>query len=131
MLSWTLDPGRRDRHGIALAVSGVNDCAYCRSAHYYAAATFCHMLASEIARCARGRSSNDKRQAAVSFAKKVTETRGKVADADLAAVRQAGHTDSQIIETVSLSAQFLPTNFINNVARTDLGFPAPPAAEIG
>ncbi|MFC7641755.1 hypothetical protein ACFQX6_12755 [Streptosporangium lutulentum] len=61
----------------------------------------------------------------------MTETRGKVADADLAAVRQASHTDSQIIETVSLSAQFLPTNFINNVARTDLGFPAPPAAEIG
>jgi uncharacterized peroxidase-related enzyme len=128
-LSWTLEA--KTRHGIALAVSEVNDCDYCRSAHSYAASTFCHMPPNEIALCAHGRSGNDKRHAAVSFATKVTQTRGNVNDADLAAVREAGYTDPQIIEIVSLSAQFLLTNLINNVAQTDIDFPAPQTAEIG
>jgi alkylhydroperoxidase family enzyme len=79
--------------------------------------------AAEIA-LARERSSSDpQRAAAAQFAKQVTETRGKVTDADLASVRDAGYTDPQIIEIVALSVQFLLTNFINNVADTENDFP--------
>jgi hypothetical protein len=46
----------------------------------------------------------------------VTETRGKVTDADLAAVCDAGYADPKIVEVIALSVQFLLTNFINNVA---------------
>lgn len=52
-----------------------------------------------------------------------------MADADLAAVREAGLADPQIIEIVALSAQFLLTNFMNNVADTDIDFPAVSPAE--
>jgi hypothetical protein len=46
----------------------------------------------------------------------VIETRGRVSDADLAAVKNAGYTDSQVVEIVASGAQFLMTNFLNNVA---------------
>jgi alkylhydroperoxidase family enzyme len=67
----------------------------------------------------QGRSGDFKRAAAVHFAQQVTETRGKVSDADLREVRDAGFSDAQILEIVALSVQFLLTNFINNVAETD------------
>jgi alkylhydroperoxidase family enzyme len=38
-------------------------------------------------------------------------------------MRDAGFTDGQIIEVVALSALFLMTNFMNNVADTELDFP--------
>jgi alkylhydroperoxidase family enzyme len=61
----------------------------------------------------------------VHFAKKVTETRGKVMGSDLQAVRDAGWTDAQIIEIIARAGQFLCTNFINNVFQTEIDFPAP------
>ena len=56
-----------------------------------------------------------KRDAAVQFARKVSETRGKVSDADLKAVRDAGHTDANVMEIVALVAQYSLTNSLNNV----------------
>ena len=50
-------------------------------------------------------------------------TRGKVADSDLDAVRAAGYTDANIVEIIALSAQFMLTNFINNVFDTEIDFP--------
>jgi len=54
--------------------------------------------ADELELFQQGRASDPKRSAAVAFAKKVIETHGKVSDADLEAVRQAGYIDSQILE---------------------------------
>ena len=88
------------------------------------------MPLEEIALAREGRSNDPRREAATRFAKRVTETRGEVTDADLAAVCEAGFTDPQIVEIVALSAQFLLTNFINNVADIDIDFPvAEPAAQ--
>ena len=76
------------------------------------------MPADEIELNREGRSSDPKRQAAVAFAKALIETRGKVSDAQFAAVRDAGWTDANIVEMIALTAQFLLTNFMNN-AGTD------------
>jgi hypothetical protein len=70
-----------------------------------------------------GRSSDPKRQAAVAFAKALIETRGKVSDAQFAAVRDAGWTDGNIVEMIALTAQFLLTNFMNNAVQTPIDFP--------
>ena len=120
-LAKTLDAKTRD--GIALAVTAVNGCAYCNAAHSYVASTMAKISEEEIALNREGRSSDPKRQAAIAFAKKVTETRGKVDEADFKAVKDAGYSDTQILEIVGLSAQFLMTNFINNVFDTDIDFP--------
>jgi uncharacterized peroxidase-related enzyme len=120
-LQKTLDAGMRER--IAMAVSEVNGCEYCIRAHGYIGMRFAKLGLDELELNRHGKSSDSKAEAAVSFAKKVTETRGKVSDEDLAAVRAAGWTDVQIIEIIALGVQFLYTNFINNVFQTEMDFP--------
>jgi len=120
-LSKALDARTRER--IALAVSQVNGCHYCLSAYTYVAQHFHKLPPEEIARNRRGGSSDPKADAAVRFATRVTATRGKVSGADLAAVRAAGYGDAQIIEIVAVAVYYLFTNFINNVAETDIDFP--------
>jgi uncharacterized peroxidase-related enzyme len=112
----------KTRHGIALAVTEVNGCGYCKAAHSYYATGLGKLSDNEVALNIDGRSEDSKRSAAIAFAKKVTELRGKVSDGDLAEVRAAGYTDPQILEIVGLAVQFLLTNFINNVAQTDSEF---------
>jgi uncharacterized peroxidase-related enzyme len=112
----------KTRHGIALAVTEVNGCGYCKAAHSYYATSLGKLSDNEVALNIDGRSEDAKRSAAIAFAKKVTELRGKVSDGDLAEVRAAGYTDPQILEIVGLAVQFLLTNFINNVAQTDSEF---------
>src|SRR5262249_50412416 len=120
-LAKTLDVKTRD--SIALAVSQVNSCHYCLSAHTFVATNVAKLSPQEIARNRQGTSEDVKKDAAVKFAKKVMETRGKVSEEDLAAVRQAGFTDANVVEIIALSAQFMLTNFINNVFDTPIDFP--------
>ena len=126
-LSKALDVKTRER--IALAVAQVNGCDYCLSAHTYLGLNLAKLDGAEIAMNRRGASSDPKAHAAVRFAATVAETRGKVTDVDLQAVRMAGFSDAQIVEIVSLVAENVLTNFINNVARTDIDFPVVLAAE--
>jgi uncharacterized peroxidase-related enzyme len=115
-LAKTLDVKTRD--GIALAVSEADGCDYC-----LAAGNLAKIPADEIELNRVGRSSDPKRQAAVAFAKELIETRGKVSDAQFAAVRDVGWTDGNIVEMIALTAQFLLTNFMNNAVQTPIDFP--------
>jgi uncharacterized peroxidase-related enzyme len=118
-LAKTLDVKTRD--GIALAVSEADGCNYCLAAHSFIAGNLGKIPADEIELNREGRST--KRQAAVAFAKALIETRGKVSDAQFAAVRDAGWTDANIVEMIALTAQFLLTNFMNNAVQTPIDFP--------
>lgn len=120
-LGKTLDV--KTRESIALAVSQANGCDYCLAAHAYVAGTFARMSAAEIALNRAGRSEEPRRAAAAAFAQRVIETRGQVTDEDLAEVRAAGYSDANIVEIVAATAQFLMTNFLNNVAKTVVDFP--------
>jgi len=120
-LAKTLDAKLRD--GIALAVSQVNGCQYCLSAHSYVASTLANIDDEEIQLNRVGRSGTPKTAAVVAFAKTLMETHGKVSDDDLHAVRAAGFTDANIVEIIALSAQFLLTNFVNNAFDTEIDFP--------
>jgi alkylhydroperoxidase family enzyme len=80
--------------------------------------------ADEIILARKGHASDPKRDAAVQFARKVIETRGKVSDADLKAVRDAGYTDANVVEIVALVAMYSLTNFLNNVFDPEKDFPA-------
>ena len=52
-----------------------------------------------------------------------------LAQLDLAEVRAAGYEDAQIVEIVALVAENCFTNFLNEVAKTDIDFPVVLAAE--
>jgi uncharacterized peroxidase-related enzyme len=123
-LAKTLDI--KTRNTIALAVSEMSGCGYGIAAHSYVATNLARMSPQEITLNRQGGSHDAKRAAAASFAQHLMKAYGKVSDADLRAVRDAGYSDAQIIEMVALSAQFVLTDLINHVAQTNIDFPAIP-----
>ena len=125
-LAKTLDVKTRER--IAIAVAQVNGCDYCLSAHSYIGLNLAKLGADEIALNRKGSSSDAKAAAALRFAVKVAEARGKIDGAELDAVRAAGFTEPQILEIVAVVAENFLTNLFNNVAETDIDFPVVRAA---
>jgi uncharacterized peroxidase-related enzyme len=121
----------KTRDGIALAVSEADGCDYCLAAHSFTAGNQAKIPADEIELSREGRSNDPKRRAAVAFAKAFIETRGKVSDAQFAAVRDTGWTDANIVEMIALTTQFLLTNFMNNAVQTPIDFPKVSPAKAG
>lgn len=121
-LGKTLDLQTRER--IALAVAAVNGCEYCNAAHSFTGYTFAKLSKEEVELARQGTSADPHAAAAATFARKVAEVRGKVTADDLAAIRDAGFSDGQIVEIVAVVAENFFTNLINNVAETEVDFPA-------
>ena len=111
------------RERIALAVAQINDCGYCLSAHSYLGKNAAKLSDAEIAANRHGGSLDAQADAAVRFAAKVARERGHVSDADVQAVRMAGYDDAQIVEIVQHVALNTWTNYINEVAKTEIDFP--------
>ena len=126
-LGRTLDAKTRER--IALAIAEANGCDYCLSAHAYLGLNLAKIDDAEIALNRAGHSGDAKADAAIVFARKVLEARGRVSDAEIAAVRLAGFSEPQVIEIVATVALNVLTNYINNVAETDIDFPVVRAAQ--
>ncbi|WP_263416362.1 carboxymuconolactone decarboxylase family protein [Terriglobus albidus] len=126
-LSKALDVKTRD--SIGLTVSELNGCNYCLTVHSFTAQHMARLSADEIILARKGHASDPKRDAAIQFAHKVIETRGKVSDADLKAVRDAGYTDANVMEIIALVAMYSLTNFFNNVFDPERDFP--PVAPAG
>jgi uncharacterized peroxidase-related enzyme len=127
-LTKSLDVKTRER--IALAVAQVNGCSYCLSAHTYLGLNLAKISPEEIALNRNGSSSDPKADGAVHFAAKVAQTRGHVSDEDLATVRKAGYSDAQVLEIIALVVENFFTNFVNEVARTDIDFPVVQANDL-
>jgi len=108
---------------IALAVAQINGCNYCLSAHSLLGKSLAKLSDAEIAANRHGGSLDPKADAAVRFAAKVVRDRGHVSDADVQAVRMAGYDDAQIVEIVQHVALNTWTNYLNEVAKTEIDFP--------
>jgi uncharacterized peroxidase-related enzyme len=111
------------RERIALAVAEINGCGYCLSAHSYIAKNLAKLDEGEIAANRRASSRDAKAEAALRFAARVVEARGHVTDADIAMVKGAGYDDAEVVEIVAHVALNTLTNYVNEVARTDIDFP--------
>jgi uncharacterized peroxidase-related enzyme len=126
-LSKTLDV--RTRECIAIAVAEVNGCDYCLSAHTYLGLNLAKITPEDAALARKGSSTDAKAGAAIRFAVWVARTRGGVSDADIAAAKEAGYNEAQIVEIVALVVENVFTNFLNRVAQTDIDFPGLQTAE--
>lgn len=111
------------RERIALATAEYNGCDYCLSAHTYLGVNVAKLGGDEIAAARDAHSSDAKADAALRFARRVAETHGQVSDAELATLRAAGFDDAEVIEIVVNVALNVLTNYVNNVAQTDIDFP--------
>jgi uncharacterized peroxidase-related enzyme len=111
------------RERIALTIAEFNGCDYCLSAHSYLAANVAKISGSEIDAARDGSSEDARTAAALHFARRVAEARGRVSDADLAAMRTADFDEASLVEIVLNVALNVLTNYVNNVAATDIDFP--------
>ena len=111
------------RQSISLAVSEADQCNYCLAAHSVLGGK-AGLSESDLLDARHGLSSDPKINAALVFARRVVEERGHVGDADLDEVRRAGYSDGQIAEIVANVALTTFTNYFNQVAGTELDFPA-------
>ena len=112
----------RTRARLALVVAEQNGCDYCLSAHT-ALGKLARLDDAEMAANRDAASSDPAAAAALRFAAQVVRQRGRVSDADLAAVRAAGHDDAAIVEIVLHVALNTLTNYVNTVAGTEVDFP--------
>lgn len=107
---------------VAVAVAQSNGCQYCLSAHT-AIGGMHGVSAANLASARDGRSDDTQAQAAISLALEIVRTKGRVSDATLAAARAAGFTDGDIVEVVGHVALNIFTNYLNNLADTEVDFP--------
>lgn len=110
------------REQLALVTAGANNCDYCASAHTVLG-EMQKIDKAELAQNLAGKSSDAKTQSALTFARKVIDTHGQISDSDLSAIKSAGFTDGEIIEIVAVVSENIFTNYINNIAHTDIDFP--------
>lgn len=116
----TLDPQTRER--IALAVAEQNACQYCVSAHT-AIGRKAGLDSNEILANRQGRSADAKAEAALTFARALVEHTGQVSKAEFDAVRDAGHSDAEIIEIITHVAMNIFTNLLGKSTQVDIDFP--------
>ena len=119
--SGTLPVATQER--IALAVAEANGCTYCLSAHTYLGKHVAKLDDAELAANRAGTSNDPKAAAAVRFAVKVVHERGHVQESDVRALKAAGYDDAQVVEIVQHVALNTWTNYVNEVAKTDVDFP--------
>jgi uncharacterized peroxidase-related enzyme len=125
-LNGALSKGRLDartRERIALTVAELNGCDYCLSAHTYLGKNVAKLDDAELAANREAGSSDKKADAALKFAGRVVRERGQVTDADVAAVKAAGFDDAEVLEIVLHVALNTLTNYVNEVAKTEIDFP--------
>ncbi len=116
--------GAKTGERIALAIAEVNACSYCLAAHSYLGKNVAKLDDAEIAANRSGTSNDPKADAAVRFAVSVALERGHVSDAAVRAVKNAGYSDAEVMEIVVHVALNTLTNYVNEVAQTEIDFPA-------
>jgi len=112
----------RQREIVALAIGQANECQYCLSAHTMMGQG-AGLSPEGIRKAREGKAETDADNAVAAFARRVVETRGQVADTDIAAARSAGLDDARIVEVIAQVALNVLTNYTNNVALTEIDFP--------
>ena len=118
----------QQREVVAIAVAEANGCGYCLAAHC-TIGKMAGLSSEEITAARQGDVSNDANHALVRFTNALLQQRGRVDDDELGAFRAAGFSDEAVSEVVAHVALNVFTNYFNNLAETDIDFPAVPPLE--
>jgi uncharacterized peroxidase-related enzyme len=111
---------KTEREMIAVAVSAVNHCHYCLTAHGAALRQRSKNpeLAETIAQNFRAADLPPRQKAMLEFAVRLTESPAKIDDADREALRKAGFSDRDIWDIAAVSAFYNMSNRM--AAATDM-----------
>lgn len=113
----------KEKEAVNLAVSEVNGCPYCLSAHT-AIGKMNGFTTDQILELRAGKASFDKKLDALArLAKNITENRGTIDAAVLENFFVAGWTKENLIDTIVLVGDKTISNYINNATDTPIDFP--------
>ncbi len=119
-----------EKEVVNLAVSEVNSCLYCLSAHT-AIGKMNGFTDEQILELRAGYSTiNNKLDALVKLAKNITENRGKTDDTVLENFFNAGYTKGNLIDTISLVGDKTISNYVNNTTEVPIDFPVTQPLEL-
>lgn len=116
----SLDPQTRER--IALALAQQNSCEYCLSAHT-AIGRKAGLNSAEIEANRAGSSQDAKAAVAVKFARSLVAHTGDITTAELIEMREAGYSESDIVEVITHVGMNILTNLLGKAGRVDIDFP--------
>lgn len=117
----------KEKEVVNLAVSEVNNCIYCLSAHT-AIGKMNGFTDAQILELRAGGASFDKKlDALAKLAKNITENRGKTDQDVLANYFEAGYTKGNLIDTISLVGDKTISNYIHSTTQVPVDFPIAPA----
>lgn len=120
----------KEKEVVNLAVSQVNDCIYCLSAHT-AIGKMNGFTDEQILELRAGYSTvNDKLDALARLAKNVTENRGRTDEAVLENFFNVGYTKGQLIDTISLVGDKTISNYIHSTTQVPVDFPVAQPLEL-
>lgn len=113
----------KEKEVVNLAVSQVNGCTYCLSAHT-AIGKMNGFTDEQILELRAGYASFDnKLNALAQLAKNITENRGNTDESILDNFFNAGYTKGNLIDTISLVGDKTISNYINNTTQVPVDFP--------
>lgn len=118
-----LDPGLRRQVGLFAAEAHACPASLALRAALGRAAG---LSSDQVADARRGSSPDRRADAALGFARALLAGRGRVADADVARLRQAGFGDAEVVELVATVALAICADYLNHVAGAEPDFPVPP-----
>lgn len=113
----------REKEVINLAVSQVNACRYCQSAHT-AIAKMNGFTDEQTLELRQGFSSWDsKLDALVKISKSVAKNKGKVSESTLDTFFEAGYTKGSLVDLIVLVGDKTVMNFLHNLTQVEIDFP--------
>jgi uncharacterized peroxidase-related enzyme len=116
----TLDAPTRER--IALALAQQNGCEYCVSAHT-AIGRKAGLSGDEMTAARNGGSEDTQAAVAVKFAQSLMEKKGDISAVELAEIRGAGYSESDIVEIITHVGMNFLTNILGKASRVEIDFP--------
>ncbi|HAI36760.1 MULTISPECIES: carboxymuconolactone decarboxylase family protein [Maribacter] len=117
----------KEKEVVNLAVSQVNNCIYCLSAHT-AIGKMNGFTDEQILELRAGKASFDtKLNALAKLAKNITENRGRTDEDVLNDYFAAGYTKANLIDTISLVGDKTISNYIHSTTQVPVDFPVAPS----
>ena len=119
----------KEKEVVNLAVSEVNNCIYCLSAHT-AIGKMNGFNDEQILELRAGKASFDnKLDALAKLAKNITENRGNTDQNVLDNYFEAGYTKGNLIDTISLVGDKTISNYVHSTTKVPVDFPLAPSLE--
>jgi uncharacterized peroxidase-related enzyme len=112
----------KEREAVNLAVSEINGCDYCRSAHT-TIGQMAGLTEDEALQSRRGTIDDPKLGPLTRLARAITENRGRNVDAELDEFEKAGYTKAHLIDVLALVADKTFTNYLYALGDFEIDFP--------